>query len=70
MHMDISVRILDSLFLIIFYFSIFFNDTEHFLNTNLLVHSNAYSLGNNLYIIKNTVAIVPRENFTKETNNF
>ena len=24
----------------------------------------------NLYIIKNTVAIVPTENFIKETNNF
>ena len=24
----------------------------------------------NLYIIKNTVTIVPRGNFTKETNNF
>ena len=27
---------------------------------------NAY----NVYIITNTVTIVPRENFTKETNNF
>ena len=24
----------------------------------------------NLYIIKNTVTMVPRGNFTKETNNF